>query len=251
MDLSEVSDETSPRHPWELSRFRFFADQLKRSGALRGAKEVLDAGAGDAWFSRMLLLEAEATTHFTCWDAAYTPDSPHRLGTALTGRIDLTTSRPEIKVDLLLALDFLEHVEDDEGVLTTLVRENLRPGGMAFVSVPAWQSLMTSHDERLRHYRRYSPSRLSALLATAGLTIASSGGAFHSLLLPRAMTKVREQWLPQTVAKEHAPLVWSKGPVTTGLVYGALRADNLFSQAAARFSLSVPGLTVWALCRKP
>ncbi len=70
-------------------------------------------------------------------------------------------------MDCVLALDVIEHVQDDVAALREAHRL-LRPGGVLLVSVPAFMSLWRSHDELYGHHRRYSKARLLAAVAAAG-----------------------------------------------------------------------------------
>src|SRR5262249_6693728 len=56
--------------------------------------------------------------------------------------------------DCVLALDVLEHVEDDRAALGEIARI-LRPGGLFFFTVPAFMLLWRHHDEAYGHFRRY------------------------------------------------------------------------------------------------
>jgi 2-polyprenyl-3-methyl-5-hydroxy-6-metoxy-1,4-benzoquinol methylase len=248
MDLREVPVGDFERHPWEKARFRFFRRVLETYGRLDRADDVLDVGSGDAWFSSQLRpsLSDEATV--TCWDVAYAEPEACAVAEAVHPRAVLSGQRPSGTFDLLLLLDVLEHVEDDHEFLATLVSENLSPGATVLISVPAWSLLMNSHDHGLKHFRRYSPKALANVAASAGLTIVRSGGLFHSLLLPRAMSSVREL-LIKTPPTDPGPLTWSHHPWLTSLVDGALSIDNLVSSWAASVDLEIPGLSVWALCR--
>src|SRR4051812_43191261 len=71
MDLSERPERAGARHPWEKARFRFFHDVLEHARLPANAPRVLDAGAGDAWFSSELLASLGASATITCWDAEY------------------------------------------------------------------------------------------------------------------------------------------------------------------------------------
>jgi len=63
------------------------------------------------------------------------------------------------KIDALLLLDVLEHVEDDRAFLGRAV-EALRPGGLILLTVPAYSFLWSHHDEVLGHVRRYEMQNL-------------------------------------------------------------------------------------------
>lgn len=84
--------------------------------------------------------------------------------------------------DCLVALDFIEHVEDDRGLIREFARV-LRPGGSLVASVPAYPSLWSAHDEFLHHKRRYRTNELEQKLVEAGFRIERRNG-FNFLLLP-------------------------------------------------------------------
>ncbi len=69
-------------------------------------------------------------------------------------------------VDVIVALDVLEHIRDDYAALREW-RSALKPNGILFLTVPAYQWLWSSHDESLGHYRRYGAAGLHALLNRA------------------------------------------------------------------------------------
>lgn len=71
-------------------------------------------------------------------------------------------------VDLVLALDLIEHIERDDLMIQEF-RRVLRPGGYLMATVPAHQFLWSDHDIALHHYRRYSYKSLRKLLDSAGL----------------------------------------------------------------------------------
>jgi len=87
--------------------------------------------------------------------------------------------------DLVVALDVLEHVEDDEASLRSLVAM-ARPGGRILVTVPAIKSLWGSHDRRLHHVRRYDSARLKRICATSGASTEFLT-YFNTLLAPIAI----------------------------------------------------------------
>ncbi len=253
MDLRETGLQA--RHPWEIARWRFFYAVLQRHGLLTHTRAVLDGGAGDAWFATQLLqhLPADAAVH--CWDSEYTPELMASMAKELPERIALSPQQPQEQFDLLTLLDVLEHVPDDRAFLGQLVAQRLAPGGFALISVPAWQSLYTEHDHFLHHCRRYSPDQGVAVLQSAGLDVLEQGGLFHSLVLPRALQKLKELALPPRGA--HSPGIhWRGGKLLTQGVVALLSADNALSHWVARSGFgqnaaTLPGLSWYALARKP
>lgn len=76
-------------------------------------------------------------------------------------------------LDLVTALDVLEHLEDDAAAAAE-IRRVLRPGGRLVVTVPVDPRLWSAHDEAVGHVRRYTRSSLLALLVRAGLEVESA-----------------------------------------------------------------------------
>ena len=72
--------------------------------------------------------------------------------------------------DCVLALDVIEHFEDDAAVMREAVR-CLRTGGLMVLSVPAFMALWRTHDELYGHYRRYRRRQLIDLIDATGLRL--------------------------------------------------------------------------------
>lgn len=250
MDLVELDRPLSRRHPWELARFRFFRRELVRAGLVTEAARVLDAGAGDGWFSRQLAAGSGGGVSVVCWDSGYDDALLATTPFAAGGGVSFVRERPAGRFDVVLLLDVLEHVPDDAGFLEAIVREVLSPGGHLLMSVPAWPALFTSHDLHLRHQRRYRPCATRSLLEEAGLQVLRAGGLFHCLLLPRTLRALRERWTAP--GSPPADLgAWRGSVVGTQLVLGALACDAGLSRLGAALGWDLPGLSWWALCRKP
>jgi hypothetical protein len=149
-----------------------------------------------------------------------------------------------------MLLDVLEHVEDDDRLLRSLVDDHLEAGGLVLVSVPAWPALFSQHDVALRHHRRYTPRACLTLIEGSGLRVLRSGGLFHCLVVPRVVQKMGQsvgggEPMPPPNLGE-----WRKGALVSGLVVSALRFDNLCSRLFARAGAQVPGTSFWAISRK-
>lgn len=245
MDLREATHE-GPRHPWETARFdafrRVLADRLPAQGTL------LDIGAGDAWFSTELALCSGARLDITCCDV----NGPEAPEAAVVGRsrIRHVRSLPAAEHDVVLMLDVLEHVEDDRGFLSGVVRGSLKPGGTLLFSVPAWPWLWTAHDAFLQHHRRYRPAEARAVLEGAGLTVLRAGGLFHSLLAPRGLVALKQRLRPPTAPAAASQLVWNQGRVVTAAVNAALEFDARVGDLLSRAGVEAPGLSWWALCTR-
>jgi SAM-dependent methyltransferase len=70
----------------------------------------------------------------------------------------------------LVALNVLEHVEDDEAGLRA-AHELVTPGGHAVVFVPAFEFATSRFDRALGHLRRYTTASLARTFTGAGLDL--------------------------------------------------------------------------------
>ncbi len=73
-------------------------------------------------------------------------------------------------VDLVLALDVIEHIEDDTSALAECKRI-IRDGGLLIATVPAFMSLWSPWDEALGHRRRYTIATIRAAASKSGMSV--------------------------------------------------------------------------------
>jgi SAM-dependent methyltransferase len=83
----------------------------------------------------------------------------------LPGRLDI--GRP---VDSVVAMNVLEHIEDDVQALRDLAAV-VWPGGRIILWVPAYMQLYGDFDRTVGHFRRYTPTTMHAAIEGAGLRV--------------------------------------------------------------------------------
>jgi len=89
----------------------------------------------------------------------------------LTLRADATRLPiDDAALDLVVAFDILEHIEDDELAVREVARI-LRPEGTFLVAVPADPRLWSAHDVAVDHVRRYTRETLSSVLHRGGFEV--------------------------------------------------------------------------------
>jgi len=76
----------------------------------------------------------------------------------------------KLRVDTVVCLNVLEHIENDTATLADLF-EVLAPGGRLILIVPALARLYGSLDEHLRHFRRYEKVELESKIRDAGFVL--------------------------------------------------------------------------------
>jgi hypothetical protein len=98
----------------------------------------------------------------------------------------------------VLALDVIEHVDDDMGILVSLF-DVMKPGGHLIVTVPAFDALWSEHDEINHHKRRYRSPQIRHLMEEAGFEVERVSYCNTALYLPVLLTrKAKNAW--RTVA---------------------------------------------------
>lgn len=96
----------------------------------------------------------------------------------------------ENEFDAIGAFDVLEHIEEDDAVLTQLYRA-MTPGGILLLTVPQHPWLWSASDEYACHVRRYTCLEIESRLAKPGFEILRST-SFVTGLLP---AMIFSRWL--------------------------------------------------------
>jgi SAM-dependent methyltransferase len=99
---------------------------------------------------------------------------------------------PDATFDVVTCLDVVEHTPDDRATLAELLRVT-RPGGALLVTVPAYQSLWSWHDEANRHFRRYDSSSLRGAARAAGWEVVGDTHFNGLLLAPAAAVRLAQR----------------------------------------------------------
>ena len=86
-------------------------------------------------------------------------------------------------VDVVTALDVLEHIREDMTAVQEVYRI-LKPGGIFVTLVPAYSFLWSEHDEALNHLRRYVSGELRAKLVASGFVLVRMSYYIFFLFFP-------------------------------------------------------------------
>ena len=97
---------------------------------------------------------------------------------------------PDEHFDVILAMDVIEHIEDDSLAVSELSRL-LKPGGHLIITVPAYQWMWGVQDEVAHHFRRYTMgSFLKLVKSTSGLKVIRRTYFNTFLFLPAALVRI-------------------------------------------------------------
>lgn len=138
-------------------------DEIVR--ALPADGELLDFGAGLGHFAR----EVRATGR----SVQVAELEPRHVAVLVEDGFRVHESLaavPDASFSGVFSLNVLEHIEDDEAILSELLRV-MRPGGSGFFYVPALPVLYSSMDRKVGHFRRYRRAELRTKLMRAGFSV--------------------------------------------------------------------------------
>jgi SAM-dependent methyltransferase len=184
-EASELSQQEERKHWWIKTRFLYIDkafDYLENQRDIN----VIEFGCGTAqnlWYLQeesqyknnilsMLGIDPELPKDFKVdWNKAQNIELSNDL------------NRPEEnKADIGMAMDVLEHIEDENMALQGW-NKSLKSNGLMFVTVPAFQALWSYHDEFLDHKRRYTKTQLTKVLNENGFEAVKVTYAF-SFIFP-------------------------------------------------------------------
>jgi len=156
------------RHPWWRARAALTLRLLDDLGIAPPAR-VLDAGCG--WGVTLDALEAKGYRAVGMDVSRRALEKLDRPGRSLI-EADLTRPFPADapRYDAVLALDVIEHLDDDREAVRRL-GSLLEPGGVLVVSVPALPSMFSEFDAVQGHRRRYLPGTLAEAFDGSGLRL--------------------------------------------------------------------------------
>ncbi|MGA2059046.1 MAG: class I SAM-dependent methyltransferase [Thermoguttaceae bacterium] len=131
----------------------------------RGAASAVDFGAGTGTFALALRNQG---LRVTCIE----PDQELNLALRNHGFDCLSAidDLPEAGAEYVFSMNVLEHIENDDKAIHAIYR-CLRPGGVCYLYVPAFNLLFSAMDKKVGHYRRYRLRPLVNQLRAAGFHV--------------------------------------------------------------------------------
>lgn len=231
-------DRLEGNHWWFQARRSIVSTLLHGVRAGRSGLSILEAGCGTGGNLRMLNKFGKVS--------AFDPDpTALRMARAKAGcQIKDGTLPANIpfrpkSFDIAVALDVIEHVEDDSASLEE-IRRHLKPGGKLVVTVPALPWMWSPHDEQHHHYRRYTEETLRKTLEDAGFR-PEKIGYFNTLLFPAiaAIRGLKKLGVPVSENDDRLP-----GPALNALLRGVFKFER---HLINRIKLPI-GVSLMAVC---
>jgi len=262
MDLKESelqSLENETRHPWELVRMKIVSKMVKELNLQNQnvLRNVLDLGCGDAYLVFQLSKQFPEINFFAV-DTGFTKEQLDFYHSRFAeSNIKVYQNIDDIhniaeKMDLVLLLDVVEHIEEDENFLINIQKKNILQHEKVFyiITVPAFQFLFSAHDHFLKHYRRYTNSQLRKLCEKVGLNVLKRGYFFTILLFFRILAKMKESFLKTESNEAKGISNWNGNKTMSSFIAFILTLDYLFSKYLLKIGVRIPGLSTYVICKK-
>ena len=206
MDLKEISSGIDQNTHWYyqskklplLNYFKKLPDDVMYN--------IIDIGSGSGFFAKELLNTFPDKIN-NCYliDSEYTvKEINNSIGTKLLKQNKIPSS---ISNSLVILMDVLEHLEDDFQMLNDIKNNSIGSTNYYFITVPAFKTLWSTHDDYLCHYRRYTITTLKRVLLKSKLPLDSIyylyGTLFPFLWIKR---KIDGLILPKELTSEMKPI---------------------------------------------
>src|SRR3989344_5750290 len=206
---------------------------------------ILDAGCGTGGLAKQLM---------TLGDVEAIDSSPlaieycKKRGIKNAHQADLNTlTLPENTYDAITCIDVLYHREiRDPASVLHMFQKALKPGGVLFLHLPAYESLRSLHDTRVHTGRRFRMHEAKKLLRDAGLEMTHASYRLMFLFLPIVIMRHASSSLRSAQHDRTSDLQRIHSLINTPLLWLS-RMENALSRM-----LPLPfGVSLYAVAKKP
>jgi len=217
-------------HFWFRARNRLIVRTLRRHFPAMGS--FLEVGCGTGYVLSGVAAAYPAAR--LCGSEYFAEGLPFALGRVPQASFFQADARrlPFVEeFDVISAFDVLEHIAEDDRVLSTFHRA-LRPGGGMMMTVPQHRWLWSRTDEIACHARRYERRELTQKVVAAGFQVVHAT-SFVSLLLPALLASRRLCGNAETTVDPLAEL--RMNPVLNRLFAGVMTVELALLACGLRF----------------
>lgn len=249
MDLNEVTGEVLNRHPWELSRTKctleIFSKYINRLCEIDGPYVYINVGAGDLYFDDALL-EKYGKSEVHAVDIAYKDmDSEDKRVHKYHYLEDVQAE----DVEYAIMMDSLEYMEDDVEYVRK-VSWRIKKGGFFFFTLPAYPTLFSEYDVKVRNLRRYSRKSFSEVLNNVPeLEKIEEHNFYFSLFAIRLAQKMLHLPIDPN-NKVTAGWKFKRENPITRLLTAILNLDFGICRLLCKAGIRIPGLSMLVVCRR-
>ena len=160
--MHETYREIEESHWWFVGRRNLIYGLFSRFGIRPSEKSILDVGCNTGMFVGDLQKKGFDAYGCDVSSEAIEFGTQRRVKNLRVISGPLLPIYKDNSFDVTICLDVLEHIEDDAQTLQEINRI-LKPGGLLFIMVPAFQFLWGLQDVVAHHFRRYNFDEIKKL----------------------------------------------------------------------------------------
>jgi SAM-dependent methyltransferase len=228
---------------WWYKTKRDIVLMLINAIALTKESSIVDFGCGTG----VILASLEEYQNLTGID--FSPIAIDFCRKRFTGRLIQASLSDDLKLDykydIGVALDVVEHLQDDFKALINM-KNTLQPKGTLILTVPAFKSLWTKHDDNCHHFRRYTLNGLKEIVQRAGFKVEYISYYNFILFLPIVILRLISKLLPLNRDSEFENKIPHK--LINTILYRVFRCEMFFIKRRIRFPF---GISLIAVLKKP
>jgi SAM-dependent methyltransferase len=221
-------------HFWFQARNRIILRMLRQYLPRQGCPRVLEIGCGTGFVLQGLATESRYALTGSEAHLSGLRHARKRLPLVEFIQADARDLPYRSVFDAIGAFDVIEHVGEDETVLSS-VRRALKPGGIFIMTVPQHMWLWSATDDLALHKRRYTRPDLSNKLMAAGFEILRCT-SFVTTLLPIMYLSRRVVRERPAANKETGGYELEISPLANLICSAAMRID----EALIAMGISLP-----------
>jgi SAM-dependent methyltransferase len=206
------------RHWWWRAREEVIVGVLRAQRPPGGWTHILDVGCGGGVFFDRLAEFGDVNGVEP--DATLVGDDPAVRRRIHVGPFD-ESYQPGQRFGLILMLDVIEHLDDPAGALRRAL-SMLEPKGLILLTVPAFRTLWTTHDDVNEHRTRYTKGSMRPLARSSGMRIEQMEYFFFWT----APVKLAQRAVEGILRPRPTPAAIPPRPVNA-VLYGLSRAEHM------------------------
>lgn len=173
--------EIQKKHWWFVTKKEIVLAAIDGHFHKHAAQKVLDIGCGSGLMLNALE-DVGQTFGMDMSDDAISFSREIFKGKVEKGLLPNQIPYEENFFDLIVALDVIEHIDQDVDSLRA-IRSRIVENGKAIITVPAYMFLWSAFDELNEHKRRYTLTELNTKLVQAGFKVEKIS-YFNTILFP-------------------------------------------------------------------
>lgn len=197
MDLKELEAGVDPEVHWYYqSKIKPLITYTRKVLKAANPLTLVDVGSGSGFFAISLERKyPEQIKKVYLVDINYTAEE---IAATKGAKIEKTLRIPDtIENGLVILMDVLEHLDDDLKMLNEIKAACKGTNNHYFITVPAFNSLWSGHDDYLGHYRRYKINTLNSVLNKANYSIQNTyylyGSLFPMVWVARKLSNIKKK----------------------------------------------------------